>query len=457
MTPKGDSGDRSSHLSTARAKFLPAQSKLEAVTRISATTQSPPEALGPGSKERKSVLVNLAAGLGISVNVKADKPGLAEQIARDLQMPWGADCWSSGQTITLIGLNRLLEGADREVRRREVQAPAVVTFLPARSKLEAVSRISALTDAPAETLGPGSKERKSALLNLATGLGLNIDSRKDKPEVGAQIANALGATWDASCWSTGQTITLIGLNRLLEAGQREVEHRQGSRLRGLFRTAREEASAILEALALVIPAHMEGRNCVSRMLEAEYSQWAQDEWAAFFFEFVGLPALVNAFSGGPVAYENTIFDYGLTQVWDLKLHAAVRGAAPLNAMHAINACLDDGRGLGFIVLSGETQYDDGEFRQWLRELRSAQGKTAALRNAPARYVRKSKASFTPSKLEAFYIASIGSLERGRDLGALTVMKQGRQSSGAERTPKYGLNLAKARSAGLVLATKSLDP
>src|ERR1035438_1397328 len=54
---------------------------------------------------------------------------------------------------------------------------------------------------------------------------------------------------------------------------------------------------------------MGGRSCVGRMLEAEYSQWAQDEWAAFFFEFVGLPALVNAFSGGPVVFENTIFDY----------------------------------------------------------------------------------------------------------------------------------------------------
>jgi hypothetical protein len=457
MTPAGDdSGDQLSHVSISEARFLPARSKLEAVTRISATTHSPPETLGPGSKERKSVLVNLATGLEIEVNTKADKPALGEQIACGLHMVWGADCWSSGQTITLIGLNRLLEGAEREVKHREVQEPAVVTFVPARSKLEAVSRISALTDAPAETLGPGSKERKSALVNLASGLGLTIDARKNKPEVGAQIASALGATWDGGCWSTGQTITLIGLNRLLEAGQREVERLHGSLLRGLFRTAREEAAAILEALALVIPRQMEGRSCVRQMLEAEYSQWAQDEWAAFFFEFVGLPALVNAFSGGPVSFENTIFDYGLNQVWDFKLHAAVSGAAPLNAMHAIDACLAAGRGLGFIVLSGETKYDDGEFRQWLRELRAAQGKKAALRNAPPSYVRKSKARFTPTKLEVFYFADAEALEGARNTGVLTVMNQGRQSSGASRRPKYGLNLAKARAAGLVLATRVLD-
>lgn len=456
MTPAEDgSGNQLSHVSTSEGRFLPARSKLEAVTRISATTHSPPEGLGPGSKERKSVLVNLAAGLDISVTTQADKPGLGEQIARGLQMGWGVDCWSAGQTITLIGLNRLLEGAEREVKRREVQAPAVVAFVPARSKLEAVSRISALTDAPAETLGPGSKERKSALVNLAIGLSLTVDSRRNKPEVGAQIAAALGATWDPGCWSAGQTITLIGLNRLLEAGQREVERCHGSLLRGLFRTAREEAAAILEALALVIPRHMEGRNCVGQMLEAEYSQWAQDEWAGFFFEFIGLPALVNAFSGGPVAFGNTIFDYGLTQVWDLKLHAAIGGAAPLNAMDAIDACLDAGRGLGFIVLSGDTEYDDGAFRQWIRELRAAQGKKPAKRKTPASYVRKSKARFTPTKLEVFYFADAETLEGARNTGALTVMNQGRQSSGAERRPKYGLNLAKARATGLVLAAKTL--
>ncbi|MHB8188295.1 MAG: hypothetical protein ACYDDU_19955 [Dermatophilaceae bacterium] len=226
--------------------------------------------------------------------------------------------------------------------------------------------------------------------------------------------------------------------------------------RGLFRTAGEEAAAILEALALVIPRHLEGRNCVGQMLEAEYSQWAQDEWAGFFFEFIGLPALVNAFSGGPVAFGNTIFDYGLTQVWALKLHAAVGGAAPLNAIDAIDACLDAGRGLGFIVLSGDIEYDDGAFRQWLRELRAAQGKKAAKRKTPASCIRKSKVRFTPTKFEVFYFADAETLEGARNTGALTVMNQGRQSSGAKRRPKYGLNLAKARATGLVLASKTLD-
>ena len=69
---------------------------------------------------------------------------------------------------------------------------------PSRSKLEAVLRMSALTRRPPETLGPGSKERKSVLVNLAGDLGLVVDPSRSKPELGLQIATALGSDWDDS-------------------------------------------------------------------------------------------------------------------------------------------------------------------------------------------------------------------------------------------------------------------
>src|SRR3954452_844333 len=86
---------------------------------------------------------------------------------------------------------------------------------PARSKIEAVARIAALTHGEPERLGPGSKERKSVLVNLAAGLRFPVDSSAPKPDLGNQISRHLGVKWDESCWSTGQTITLEGLNRLL--------------------------------------------------------------------------------------------------------------------------------------------------------------------------------------------------------------------------------------------------
>ena len=171
--------------------FVPAGNKLEAVTRLSALTGAPPETLGPGSKERKSLLVNCSRRLGLDVDESATKPELAESIARQLGMEWSADCWSAGQTITLTGLNRLLSGVHREVGKRKRSAGGTAPR-PARSKLEAVVRISSLTQGRPQTLGPGSKERKSVLTDLASGMDLPVDPNLSKPSLAEAIVRELG-------------------------------------------------------------------------------------------------------------------------------------------------------------------------------------------------------------------------------------------------------------------------
>jgi hypothetical protein len=438
-----------------------ARSKLEAVTRLSGLTHRPPESLGPGSKERKSVLLNLATDLGIPVDTRLPKPAVGEQLATALGATWDARCWSSGSTITLEGLNRILQQAERRVTAQQrapqlelfAPTPADIQFSAARSKLEAVSRISAVTDAPPETLGPGSKERKSALVNLALGLDLQVDTTVSKPELGRAIAVAIGATWDSSCWSAGHTITLEGLNRLLEAAE-AWQHRLGRVAHGLFLSVQDEARALLEALRDALPMHWDGKTCVREMHEAAYSQWAQDEWAAFYFEYLGLPALINTFGGGPLQFANTRIDYSLGHPWDLKVHMADSRVAPLNDQKAVLEGLRAGSGVGFLVLTGTVQYDAGDFRQWQRRFRSDHGKKAQTRTTPAAYVRKSKVAFRPDLLEAFFIPDEATLEAAVAGGSIRVMKQGRQTSGAPRPPKYAIDLIKARWSGELLLAQA---
>ncbi len=329
----------------------------------------------------------------------------------------------------------------------ETLRPVSPTFVPARSKLEAVTRMSALTGSPPETLGPGSKERRSVLVNLAAGLGLNVDPKANKPDLGEQICQELGAAWDESCWSVGHTITLIGLNRLLEGAERRLANRRSRP--GLFFSAKEEAVALLSALRDALPERMDGRTCVQQMLDAEYSHWAQDEWAGFFFEFVGLPSLINTFGGGPREFGKTRFDYGLGHTWDLKVHMAASGVAPLNDQGSVEAAAAAG-GVGFLVLTGEVEYDMGEFRLWQKEFRAANGKPARERTAPKAYERKSKASFDPFMVEAFYLPDQVAIDAALQGGILKVMKQGRQTSGHARQPKYALDLVKARLSQVLL-------
>jgi hypothetical protein len=392
----------------------------------------------------------------VAVDVSAAKPALAAEICRQLGAAWDSSCWSAGQTITLEGLNRLLLGAEAHIahQRRapqlglfETVEPISDLFVPARSKLEAVTRISALTGSPPETLGPGSKERRSALANLADGLELSVDPQANKPELGAQICADLGVSWDDSCWSTGHTITLVGLNRLLKGAERRLARRREPQ--GFFYSAREEALALVTALRETLPRHMDGRSCITEMRRAEYSQWAQDEWAGFYFEFIGIPALVNAFGGGPREIGSTRFDYALAHTWDLKVHMAASGTAPLNDQASIEAAIDAG-GLGFLVLSGDADYDDGEFRLWQREFRLQHGKRARERTTPPAYVRKSKRAFTPFMIEALYFADREALDQSLSAGVLRLMQQGRQTSGRPRQPKYAINLVKARASSVLL-------
>lgn len=101
--------------------FLPAQNKLEVVARISALTNSGPESLGPGSKERKSVVINLAAGFKIPVNEKDTKQEIARKIANYFGRHWSSDYESVGQTLTLKGLNLLLEVGTQNAHKLDVQ------------------------------------------------------------------------------------------------------------------------------------------------------------------------------------------------------------------------------------------------------------------------------------------------------------------------------------------------
>lgn len=87
----------------------------------------------------------------------------------------------------------------------------------ATSKAEASARMYLLGGRPVEPLGPGSKEKKSALVALASALGMDLSDVSGKTECGRLIAARLDAAWDDGCWSRGDTITTRGMNTLVDA------------------------------------------------------------------------------------------------------------------------------------------------------------------------------------------------------------------------------------------------
>lgn len=439
--------------------FLAAESKQEAVARLYALSGAAPEPLGPGSKEKKSVLVGLASSLGVAVDASLPKPRYAAEIAGALGGAWTGDCWSTGNTITLRGLNLLLETSSqafalRSERSRveaELERQLGAPFVPARSKIEAVNRISALTGSGPEILGPGSKERKTVLVNVANGLRLPVDTGLNKVELGRAIAEALGLHWGPEHFSTGHTITLEGLNVVLRGAERRLG-REGSDAADTLSDPVSEAQALLSALADAIRDDWDGRTNITRMRDAEFRHWRQTEWFGWYFEMVGIPALIDAFGGGRARFYNTDFDYRLRTVWDLKAHDRQGGAAKtaiLNDHAAVLACLRAGEGLGFLVLSGEADYEGHlEFAEWRRAF-CGEGRSPRPKVEKA-YSRRLKTAFSPAKLQAFRLRDLDHLDAAVAGGQMKLAPQGRQQSGKPRNMKVHMHLPRASSPGGLL-------
>lgn len=439
------------------SSFLPAKSKLEAVARLYAAAQTPAEPLGPGSKEKKSVLTKTAERLSLDVDESAPKDTLARQILEALGQEWDRSFSSTGQTITLRGLNAILAATEAELQRRAVRELRRVSptlpdwFTPARDKLEAVRRISSITGGRPQDLGPGSKERKSVLTDLVDNLGLPLNSRLTKTKLAEAVATTLEMPWNESCWSSGQTVTLNGLNAVLAGAEQRVLHGHSHSVKQL--RVQQEARLLVTALAAACPPHWDGRTCVEEMVRSEYRQAKQTEWMGFYFEFVGLPALINAYGGGPVRIGATEFDYARNFVWDLKAHGQEKLAspkdlaneAPLNDRDAILQCVEERGPIGFLILSGASSYDGCvEFDAWHRRMRGA---------APSKsqHPRRLKVSLHPVTLQAYVFQGTNEIEQALADGVLGVFGQGRQQSGRPRKPKLKLMLRKAREAGNILA------
>ena len=313
-----------------------------------------------------------------------------------------------------------------------------MNFVPAANKLDAVTRISELTNSPRETLGPGSKERKSVLINLAIGLGISFSHELTKQQLAAHLALRLGRIWLPEYESVGQTITLKGLNLLLEAATTELGQNPLATKQPVTDAFELELSAIGSVVSRTIPGTMDGKTCVQEMRDLGDPNWKQVQWQGFYFEMLASHALTRQLGGGRQKRFNTTFDYVRNFIWDLKAHSSANEQGKqtfdciLNDSRAIEKAVDE-TGLGFIILTGDPTYDR-EFTRWHKEFRG--GGT----DEPGRTL---KSHFEPKSLEIFFVPDSMRLASARNSRELTITAQGRNSNGNPRPPKYSINLKRA--------------
>jgi hypothetical protein len=319
------------------------------------------------------------------------------------------------------------------------------TFIEARNKLEAVARISSLTNSGPESLGPGSKERKSVVANLAKGLKIATSEEDTKQTIALKIAQTLGKKWTSDCESAGQTLTLKGLNLLLEAASNRLQTSENSTEVEKL-TLTEEVNAINKVLIDKTPKNMDGKESVIEMKEAASTKWRQTEWQGFYFEFKVLPALINEYGGGPKKIGRTVFDYILKRTWDLKVHSINpdlpgKGACLLNDAFSIDQAVKT-TGLGLIILNG-IPFPDLSFTRWHKEFRGGSN------SEPKRLLKK---SFVSKSIQIFFIPDADRLEKAKESKELNIFRQGKQPTGEARNIKYSLNTEIATDSDLLVST-----
>lgn len=465
-------------------QFVPADTFNEATDRFYALTRRVPTQGSPGGKRGlRGALAAAAEAIGLEEDPSWTSANTAEHLARRLDISWSSE-YIVKTSISLEGLNALLHAAsdvfsDGSLELIAAQSspgldgPAWADFSPARSKIEAVTRIAALTGAPREWLGPGSKEHKSVLLNLAARL-FPADHRIDtasKHRLGASLAEVLNAPWSKEYTATGQTIKLTGLNSILAGAERHLGL-LGQVVTDALTSPEAEGDALAAALLASLPVHWDARTAV-RWLAENGLRGANDlEWQGFYGEERAKEVLNRSYTPKAVgprrSYGPTVFDYGLSWVWDIKVHTSVQTlgttkragnvAMLLNDERAVRDCVED-QGLGFLVISGEAVMDhSGDFKVWQDAWKAkSSNKGPAPSNSGASRMRK--AAFNPLHVDAYWVPNTHALRAAILSGELTPRAQGRQApkekgaAGAARPPKFEMNTAKA-NAGIRVASYS---
>lgn len=201
----------------------------------------------------------------------------------------------------------------------------------------------------------------------------------------------------------------------------------------------EEGQEILKVLDKYFPKRFEGKESI-QWLHKHTTQRKQDEWAAFFFEEYSFPLLTRFLGGwkGPRITNNKRFDYQRDHVWDLKLEAMqdVHGKSSswviLNDIASTKRVIDIECGLGYIIAMVDFTYDvDGKLRSWRDKF---ENKTSSKKS------RILKKHGTVIDIKGVFIKNSSHISEGEKDGWISIFKQGRNSDGSPREPKYMIKM-----------------
>ena len=208
----------------------------------------------------------------------------------------------------------------------------------------------------------------------------------------------------------------------------------------------QEAEEIATILTRTLRPKIDGKQAILELKEVDY-QWRQMEWIGWYFEHVVSQLLRKTIGGskGP-QYGRTTFDYFRNYVWDIKAHPILNADGSLNEpmvlndKEAIEKCIEEHSGLGFIVINGHADFDtSGDFKTWHDALKGGVSRYEKERINRGAKSRTRKIKFTINNLDILFFKDISVLKNGIEKEWLSFFQEGmRNADGSPRRSKYAI-------------------
>ena len=170
---------------------------------------------------------------------------------------------------------------------------------------------------------------------------------------------------------------------------------------------KHEMDTIYKKLKAGLPDVWDGRESILFMKNNNCTQWRQMEWPGFYFQFMcetilGKDGYMDI--PGP-KYGNVEFDGFRSIPWDFKAHSidvskGDDGKVPTNGYNESLCAINDYGTIGFIIITGECDYDDEEqsFKKWHDRLKGGISKYEQERIRRSARSRRRKVNFVPKEL-----------------------------------------------------------
>lgn len=202
-----------------------------------------------------------------------------------------------------------------------------------------------------------------------------------------------------------------------------------------------EDICVAKRLLSDVPICWDGKASVLKLKDINYN-WRQMEWWSFYFEYLCLNRLESEFARPGDSFgrvKTASFDLKRTINWDLKAKAIKSDdhRSILNDKKAVDDSIRQYGAHGFIVALCDVEYndDDRAFQKWHEELKGGKSKyekERELRTSVSRY-RKTRAVLQEI---LFLVVTC------KNKYELHEYRQGRNSNGKPRPPKYMLDYDK---------------